>query len=372
MRDGQRFWYILLAVGAVSLLLGMWGGLLRMGWPWPAVTPVTVAAHGALMVCGFLGTVIGLERAVALRMWWVYLAPLLGAVATVALLAGAPTTVGALGMVAAAAMLVAALALIVHRHPALYTVIMLVGGAAWLVGNVLWLAGFPIYRVVLFWLAFLVLTVAGERLELTRFTRTSPLRRETFVGAIGVLLGGVALSIWSFDGGVRVAGLGMLLLAVWLLRYDIALRTIRRAGVTRFIAIALLSGYVWLGVGGLLEMGVGAASAGYLYDAALHAVFVGFIMSMIFGHALIIIPALTRRAIPFRPILYVPLALLDLSLVLRVAGDLAAQAELRMAGGLLNAASIVLFIGLVAYCALVPAPARTERVRDSGARRDAV
>ena len=152
MQGGQRFWYGLLAAGALSLLLGMWGGLLRIGWPWPAVAPVTVAAHGALMVCGFLGTVVGLERAVALRLWWVYLAPLLSAVATLTLLVGGPSALGVLGMAAAAAALVAALALILRRHPALYTVTMLIGGAAWLVGNALWLAGDPIYRVVPFWM----------------------------------------------------------------------------------------------------------------------------------------------------------------------------------------------------------------------------
>ena len=43
----------LLLIALVSLLLGMWAGLLRLGWdlwPRPASLP---AAHGPLMVVGF-------------------------------------------------------------------------------------------------------------------------------------------------------------------------------------------------------------------------------------------------------------------------------------------------------------------------------
>ncbi len=41
-------------------------------------------------------------------------------------------------------------------------------------------------------------------------------------------------------------GLALLLIALWLLRFDIARKTVRRTGLTRFIALNLLIGYVWL------------------------------------------------------------------------------------------------------------------------------
>lgn len=41
------------------------GGLIRLGWQLPALTPSLALAHGPLMISGFLGTLITLERAVA-------------------------------------------------------------------------------------------------------------------------------------------------------------------------------------------------------------------------------------------------------------------------------------------------------------------
>jgi hypothetical protein len=56
----------LLALAWAALIGALWGGLLRLGWAWPTPQPSLALLHGPLMVCGFLGTLIGLERAVAL------------------------------------------------------------------------------------------------------------------------------------------------------------------------------------------------------------------------------------------------------------------------------------------------------------------
>jgi hypothetical protein len=87
----------------------------------------------------------------------------------------------------------------------------------------------------------------------------------------------------------------MLALALWLLRYDIARYTVRKTGLTRFIAVCLLSGYIWLGLSGLLALRFGGVTAGFQYDALLHTLFVGFVISMIFGHAPIIFPAVLGK-----------------------------------------------------------------------------
>jgi len=54
-----------LALGIVCLLTGLAGGLGRLGIALPSLRPGLVAFHGPLMVAGFLGTLVSLERAVA-------------------------------------------------------------------------------------------------------------------------------------------------------------------------------------------------------------------------------------------------------------------------------------------------------------------
>jgi hypothetical protein len=78
----------------------------------------------------------------------------------------------------------------------------------------------------------------------------------------------------------------------------------------------------------------GALYAGPYYDAALHAVFVGFVISMIFGHAPIIFPAILGVPITYQRGFYVHLILLHLSLIIRLLGDLTTQLDIRRWGGL--------------------------------------
>src|ERR1041384_1737390 len=80
----------LVALGILSLAAGVWGGLLRMSIPLPMPSDNAnwITFHGPLMVCGFLGTVIGLERAVGLQRWWTYLPPMLTAAGAAILGAG--------------------------------------------------------------------------------------------------------------------------------------------------------------------------------------------------------------------------------------------------------------------------------------------
>jgi len=331
-----------MALGLLALLTALWGGLVRLGWDWPLPWPTLFIAHGPLMVCGFLGTLIGVERAVALGGFWPYAAPLLTAVGTLALLTGLPApllmTLGSLG-------LVAIFVVIMRRQCALATGTMALGALLWLVGNAGWLVGWPVPQVVPWWSGFLVLTIAGERLELSCLLRLSVLPHGLFLLAVSILLAGLLLLAAGVAYGGRVSGLGMLALAWWLLQYDIARRTVWQRGLTRFIAVCLLSGYAWLGVGGVLTWRFAGILAGPYYDAMLHTVFVGFVFAMIFGHAPIILPAiLGRTTSPYQPALYVPLLLLHASLLLRVVGDLMGWWPGRQWGGLLNALAVLLFL----------------------------
>jgi hypothetical protein len=92
---------------------------------------------------------------------------------------------------------------------------------------------------------------------------------------------------------------------------------------------------------------------GLVYDAALHAFFLGFVMSMVFAHAPVVFPAAIRRALPFRPRFYLQAGVLHVSVLVRVAGDLIGGLEAwRRWGGLLNAAALLVFVANVATSVL--------------------
>jgi hypothetical protein len=73
---------------------------------------------------------------------------------------------------------------------------------------------------------------------------------------------------------------------------------------------------------------------------------------MIFGHAPIIFPAILGVKIAFHPLLYAQLALLHLSLLLRVGGDLFNSAAIRKWGGLFNGVALLLFLAGIAITIL--------------------
>lgn len=344
MQLQQRARFPLMALAIFASLAAMWAGLVRLGWGLPPLTSTLTIAHGPLMISGFLGTLISLERVVALGRRWMYAAPLLTGAGVLALLVGLPTPVGVLMMTLGSLGLIAVYVVIVRQQTALFTATMLLGALAWFIGNALWLAGQPVYRFVFWWSGFLVLTIVGERLELSRLLRLAPIVQWVFLDAVGVFLLGLVLTSVDADLGVRLTGVGMIALALWLLRYDIARRAMRQTGLTRFIAACMRSGYAWLGVSGALAIVFGGVSAGPLYDAVLHTLFLGFVFSMIFGHAPIILPAVLGVQVPFQLVFYAHLALLHASLLLRVVGDLVGSFEARQWGGLFNVIALLLFL----------------------------
>jgi hypothetical protein len=294
------------------------------------------------MICGFFGVVIALERAVAIGRHWAYLGPALAGAGGIAAMAGA-NLVAAWLFVGAGLTLLAASIDVFRRQAALFTLVLALGAACWAVGNALWAAGAGTRGIVSWWLAFLILTIAAERLELSRFLAPSPTAKGIFAAIVAVIGAGLCGSHWSW--GVPTFAAGLLMLAAWLVKQDIARRTVRGRGLTRFIAVCLLSGYAWLAVGAAVILAAGGLWPGARsYDAALHALGLGFVFAMVFGHAPIILPAVLRIRLPYHPLFYVPLALLHLSLAVRLAGDAGGDFSYIHAGGLLNALALLAFV----------------------------
>jgi len=198
--------------------------------------------------------------------------------------------------------------------------------------------------VVSWWLAFLVLTIVGERLELSRLRPIGSGAKNLFLGLCAMHIAAVLGLTFGIDGAAIGFGLSLAGFAVWLILFDIARQTVKLSGLTRFIALCLLSGYGWLGLGALILALPEASGLAYAQDAALHAVFLGFVFAMVFGHAPITLPAVTGLRVPFRTYFYGHLALLQITLAARLVADFAALDDLRLAAGLGNAVTLILFI----------------------------
>lgn len=339
----------LLVLAGLGLLAGLSGALVLVGILESAALPGAsgtrlAAGHGLLMTLAFLGTLIGLERAVALGRPWGYAAPAAAGLGGLAILVGAPALASSLLFALGGAALVGIYIAFDRIERSLQTTIQGLGAAAWFGATGVLLAGRGT-SVAVVWLAgFLVLTIAGERLDLARLRGMSGGARPTLAAVVALALGGAIVSLVAFDLGLRLAGLGLLGLAIWLGRFDVARRTVRLEGAPRFIATALLLGYGWLAAAGILWV-VGGAASGLFRDALLHALFVGFVMSMVFAHAPIILPGVTGLPLPYRPWFVIHLWLLHLGLLVRVGlGDLAGSVPAWQAGGVLNVLAIVLFV----------------------------
>ena len=357
---------VLLALVAVALVAGIAGGLWRLGVTVPATADAAwlgraALAHAALMICGFLGTVIGIERAVAVKLRAAFVAPLASGLGSLCLLLGQAAPGAWLGVAAAVAFTAVNL-VVVRRQRAAHTGLLLVGALAWLVGNLLFATGQGSVATLPWWFAFLVLTIAAERLEMTRLMRRRPAAQGSLYVVLSALLVGAAGSAVAPVAGGVLYGIALALLALWLGVFDIARRTVFAQGLSRYMAVCLLGGYGWLALAGVAW----AATALGLpaRDAALHALGLGFIVSMMMGHAPVILPAVARIKLQFGVFFYVPLAALHLSLVMRLGLGLF-DGPLRAIGAIFNGVAIALFAATVAGAAVA------WRVNDcaSGARK---
>ena len=334
-----------------TFVCGVLAGLARFGVSVPSHALSKAAWHGVLVLPVFFGALVSLERAVALGGGRHLGAPVAAVLAGWALLAGAPVALAQALLLGAATSAAASVFGLLRRHAALHLAILSLGVFAWWFGNALWLFTGSALDAVPSWVAFLVLTIAAERLELTRMRPTPRYARPLFVLTVAVLLAAVIASPFAPDVALRAFSACLLALAAWLARYDIARITVRQHGLTRFIAVCLLSGYGWLALSGILGLAGAWRSAHPWHDAALHALTLGFVMSMALGHAPIVLPAVARIRVRYHAGFYVPLLALHAALAVRVSGSLLDLFGLRRAGALGNAAALLLFAAVMVAAA---------------------
>lgn len=335
---------VLLAPAGIALLAGLNAALMLLGLPAPVRVDRMPEVHGMLMVLGFVGTLIALERAVALKRPLGFVAPALLGLAALVLVSPAPLVVGR-GLLTAGAAALVGLYLPLWRRQRDDAVLVQTLGAVLALGSaVLWLGGAAVPVLAPWLVGFVVLTIAGERLELARIAMGPSAGSTLVLLASGLLTGVVAALLWPRPG-TTLLGAALLALTGWLAAHDVARRTIHTAGLTRYMAGCMLAGYCWLGVAGTIWLLGGPALDGVRYDALLHAVFLGFTLSMIMAHAPVILPAVLRRPLPYHPALIVPAALLHASLALRLwVGDALGSHGAWVAGGVLNIVAVLTFL----------------------------
>jgi hypothetical protein len=335
---------VLLACGLIAFLLGLWTGMARLGIGLMGAAPQFVEFHGVLMICGFFGTLISIERAAALNRPLAYMIPIFAAIGTLALLARTITLAGAAFLIASLLLAAASFWNMRRLQSVLLAATPSIAALCWGLGTLTWLADRPLPEATGWWLAFLVLTVAAERLELSRIVAPSAMARLIFAATIVVFLIGVARGELERPISPFI-GSGLILCGGWLIMYDLARRTVRLSGQIRFTALCMLLGYGWLIIAGL-ELFV-RPDAAFWYDAVVHAVTLGFVLSMVFGHTLIIFPSVAGLTLRYSAVLYVPLLLLQISVVIRTIGDFSGRIEIRSGSGVLTIVALVCFAATI-------------------------
>ncbi len=332
----------LIALGGASLISGLNAALVRLEVWAPVHSERAGDVHGLVMVLGFLGTLISLERAQALGRSWAYLAPALYGTGALALLTPAPPLLGQLLLIEAGILFVAVYVALWRRAPRPLVAVQVLSSVLALGGAVV--ATLVDTTVALPWLAgFVVLTIAAERAELAQLTM-GPAADRTLLGlAAGLTLAILAALTMASIGG-RLVGVALLATAAWLLAHDVVRHQLRLTGQRRYLAAALLAGYLNLALAGVVLTWAGPAADRATYDVIVHAVFLGFAVSMVMAHAPVILPAVLGRNLPYRPVLWLPLGLLHAGLAVRFAGALGGADLTWRVGGVVTVIAVLVFL----------------------------
>lgn len=337
----------LLATGGFSLLAGLDAALVATGVWAPVTAGHLEGVHGMIMTLGFLGTLIALERAQALRKSWAYLAPALLGSGGIALAIN-QVTLGRLLLIQGVVALAGVYVALWRRAPLPLVAVQVLATIPAFAAAALWLS-VELSGLIPLLVVFLVLTIAAERAELAQLA-LGPRAIPRLVGvAAWLVMAAFSALLWP-ELGSRLLGIGLLATAAWLARDDVARRMVRSTtGLRRFNGAALLAGYGWLAVGGLVWLIGGAPGSVAAYDVVIHATFLGFGVSMVMAHAPIIFPAVLERPLPYHRVLWLPLVLLHGSLAVRFLGEALTARATWQVGAVGTVASLLVFVASAAW-----------------------
>lgn len=321
----------------LSLLVGIYTGWLRTGLQFYYVPGL--AEHGAIMVGSFLTTVVIVERIITFRRKLIFLLPLINAFSLIFFLFD-QYRIGYIILVIGALGLTVIMIYFTFKFKELHSYLLSIGAICLLVGNLflVLLGKYP--AATIWWIAFFLFTIVAERLELTRYLPVTKVQKTFLTVFLLIFIVGMFIKFHLY--GKYISSLSLVLTAGWLLKFDIATKNIQKDGMFKYIGTLLLTSYVWLIITGgifLIE-----SNSMLVYEAGLHSFFLGFVFSMIFAHAPIILPGIIGKNVKvFRAILYLWFYILQGSLLVRIVGDLAGSYEIRQITSIFNGIAILGF-----------------------------
>jgi hypothetical protein len=350
MRTG-RLPFVILAM--LSLITGLLAGLHRIGWTLPLgeVSP----NHGAIMVGGFLGTLITLEKIIPLKRNILYVFPIVSGASVFLFFVGVPTYSVVCLVIASAGLSIIFFIYWVRERSMIY-LLMAAGAVCWLAGNVL-LFIYNFYPISLpWWMAFVLLIITSERLELMKFLPVSKTQKFIFLGMLLTFPIGCMI---SFHGvGNYFAALSLGGVSIWLMRHDVVALNLKKPDLPGFMGVALLSGYFALLLSGLFLLLLTDQPLGY--DTIVHSFFIGFVFSMIFAHGPVIIPGVFGISFkPYHKIYYLWLGLLHISWITRTTGNFLMDLNLRKLSGVI---SLIAILGYLTTVAVLVIRSKNEKV----------
>ncbi len=322
--------YFLLPPAMLSLVIGIITGWQRLGIRTTEMLPHE--HHGALMTGCFLGGLVMLERAVSLGKRWSYAGSLLCAISLILFLIKLP--VPAIAGIILASLIY--LFMLIYQHfkePDTSQLVAILGAFCLFTGNTLLLIHNLYPLAVNWWMGFLLFTILGERLNLDRTTHKHKRIHQllAFLVFAGLLL--------PFHlSGATVLGGSLVLTGTWLM-FSLKFSD-PRTPQKKFMMLASVMAFFWLITTGVLML-----SGAMFYDAQLHSFFVGFVFSMIFAHAPLMLPRVFKfEADLFHPVVYILLLALQAGLFVRVYGSVLENEHLTRWGGFSNGIIILIFL----------------------------
>ncbi|MCI0447769.1 hypothetical protein L0152_31720 [bacterium] len=336
----------------IAISIGIWRIAVTRGFNLPPI-PESWPAHGEIMLGGFLASLIIFERMIALPIDSLIWVPYVYATSALMLHSGHPFARG-IHLAALAGWLL-------HRwiayrkfhrweKPLVESVAFIT-----LTSALMYPGGLPSRpEVALQGLVFPIAVIAVERLEMSFLLKKIGSRM-----VLLLLIGWCSLwnlSTWRGIPNHSVMGGITLLLVALIAFYDTALRVSQKQsdGLHKFLRTALMLSYAWLFLGAVAMTASSKISSAIFKDVQFHLIGLGFIFTMILGHAPLILSSALSK-LPPKKAPMIPFLVFQAATVLRILGDFALLKSVPFwqwsgwISGLIHAISFFVYVATLAF-----------------------